>query len=62
MPGPCSKATDIFARDAFLTALDVDDLRRRIVMACPPPGRLSAVFDSSVRACAIDESFNSPTS
>jgi hypothetical protein len=57
MPGHWSKSTDIYARDAFLTALDDDELRRRIMMACPPPETLSAVFDLAVRASAIDETF-----
>ena len=61
MPGPWSKANDIYARDAFLTALDDDDLRRRIMMACPPPETLSAVFDLAVRASAIDETFKPRT-
>jgi predicted aspartyl protease len=61
MPGPWSKATEIYARDAFLTALDDDDLRRRIMMACPPPETLSAVFDLAVRASAIDEAYPSYT-
>jgi hypothetical protein len=61
MPGPWSKATEIYARDAFLTALDDSDLRRRIMMACPPPETLSAVFDLAVRASAVDEVFRQQT-
>lgn len=61
MPGQWNKVTEIYARDAFLTALDDDKLRRRIMMACPPPETLSAVFDLAVRASAIDESLGSPS-
>jgi hypothetical protein len=61
MPGPWSRATEIYARDAFLTALDDDDLRRRIMMACPPPDTLSGVFDLAVSASAIDEAYPSYT-
>jgi hypothetical protein len=60
-PGQWNKVTEIYARDAFLTALDDDKLRRRIMMACPPPETLSAVFDLAVRASAIDESRGSPS-
>ena len=62
MPGPWDKATEIYARDAFLTALDDNELRRRIMMACPPPDTLSAVFDLAVRAIAVDTSFRQHSS
>ena len=54
MPVSWERATEIYARDAFLVALDNDDLRRRIMLACPPPETLSAVFDLAVRASAAD--------
>ena len=56
-PGKWSKAAEIYARDAFLTALNDNDLRRRIMFACPPPETLSAVFDLAVRSSAIEETF-----
>jgi hypothetical protein len=42
-PGPWKASTEIYARDAFMTALN-KDLRRRIMMTCPPPETLSAVY------------------
>jgi hypothetical protein len=57
MPGDWSRATEIYARDAFLNALNDDDLRRRIMLACPPPDTLAAAFDLAVRASAFDVSF-----
>jgi hypothetical protein len=59
VPGPCNKATEIYARDAFLTTLNDDELRRRIMMACSPPETLAAVFDRAVRASTMDETFRS---
>jgi hypothetical protein len=47
--------TDIYARDAFMAALGDDDLRRRIMMTCPPPKTRSAAFDLALRAVAVDE-------
>jgi hypothetical protein len=48
MPGPWSKAMEIYARYTFLTALDDNDLRRRIMIAYSPPQTLAAVFDFAV--------------
>ena len=54
-PGPWTALTEIYARDAFLSALGDDDLRRRIMMTCPPPETLSAAFDLALRAVAVDK-------
>jgi hypothetical protein len=54
-PGPWTALTEIYARDAFLSALGDDDLRRRIMMTSPPPETLSAVFDLALRAIAVDK-------
>lgn len=36
-PGKWSTSTDIYARDAFLSALKNPELRRRILLTVPPP-------------------------
>jgi hypothetical protein len=41
-PGPWTELTEIYAGDAFLTALDDGELRRRIMLTCPPPITLAA--------------------
>jgi hypothetical protein len=53
--GPWGVATDIYARDVFLSALSDPDLQRRILLTCPPPETLEDVYDLAVRAVAIDE-------
>jgi hypothetical protein len=55
-PGPWSLATEVYARDAFLTALGDLELRRRILMTCPPPETLEDAYDLAVRAVAVDDS------
>ena len=54
-PGPWTALTEIYARDAFLSAFGDEDLRRRIMMTCPPPETLSAAFDLALRAVAVDK-------
>jgi hypothetical protein len=54
-PGQWSKSTEIYARDAFLTALDDSEMRRRIIMAIPPPETLSAAYDLAMRAITVDD-------
>lgn len=54
-PGCWSKSTEIYARDAFLTALDDWELRRRIIMAIPPPETLAAAYDLAVRAITVED-------
>ena len=53
-PGSWTSLTEIYARDAFLTALDNNELRRRIKLTCPPPTTLAAAYDLALRATAID--------
>jgi transposase InsO family protein/predicted aspartyl protease len=55
-PGEWTTLTEIYARDAFLNALDDSDLRRRIIMTVPPPETLAEAYDLAVRALAVDES------
>jgi hypothetical protein len=55
-PGPWTALTEVYARDAFLTALGDEQLRGRIMMSCPPPETLAAVFDLALRAYAVRES------
>jgi hypothetical protein len=57
-PGPWTALTEIYAHDAFLTALDDVKLRRRIMFTCPPPTTLAAAFDLALRASAFDSSAN----
>ena len=52
-PGSWSRSTEVYARDAFLRALDDAELRNRILMTMPPPETLSAAYELAVRACAI---------
>jgi hypothetical protein len=59
MPRTWNKATEIYARDAFLSALGDEELRRRITMACSPPETLSAVFDLAVRASGLEVMYHS---
>ena len=53
-PGPWTSLTEIYARDAFLAALDDWDMRRRIMMTCPPPSTLAATYDLALRVTALD--------
>jgi transposase InsO family protein len=53
-PGPWTSLTEIYARDAFLNALDDDDLRRRILMTCPPPTTLAMAYDLALRSAALE--------
>lgn len=53
-PGPWMALTEIYARDAFFTALDDSDLRRRIMLTYPPPTTLAAAYDLALRASAFD--------
>ena len=53
-PGPWTALTEVYARDAFLSALDDEELRRRILLTCPPPETLSAAYDLALRTLAID--------
>jgi hypothetical protein len=55
-PGPWSVATEIYARDAFLSALGDPELRRRILMTCPPPETLEDAYDLAVRSAAVEDS------
>lgn len=55
-PGPWTSLTEINAREAFLTALNDGELRRRIMMTCPPPETLS-VHDLAVRSLSVDDAF-----
>jgi hypothetical protein len=55
-PGEWTMLTEIYARDAFLNALDDSDLRRRIIMSVPPPETLAGAYDLAVRALAVEES------
>ena len=52
-PGSWSTSTEVYARDAFLRALDNDELRTRILMSMPPPETLSAAYELAVRAFAV---------
>lgn len=55
MPGKWSKVTNIYVRDAFLTALDDDDSRRQRILPGPQPRRRSVVFNLAMQASAIAE-------
>ena len=55
-PGQWSSSTEIYARDAFLYALDDHELRRRVSMTVPPPETLASAFDLAVRAITLDDS------
>jgi hypothetical protein len=52
-PGPWTALTEIVARDAFLVALDDARLSERIMMTCPPPETLAAVYDLALRAVIV---------
>ena len=52
-PGSWSQSTEVYARDAFLRALDDAELRKRILMAMLPPETLSAAYELAVRAYAV---------
>jgi hypothetical protein len=58
-PGPWGVATEIYARDAFLSALSDADLQRRILLTCPPPETSEDVYDLAVRSVAVDEGLKS---
>jgi len=53
-PGEWSTSTEIYARDAFLSALNNPELRKRVLMTVPPPETLTAAFDLVVRAIILD--------
>jgi hypothetical protein len=53
-PGTWTSLTEIYARDAFLNALDDDDLRRRVLMTCPPPTTLAMAYDLALRSAALE--------
>ena len=53
-PGPWTGLTEIFARDAFLQALGDLELRRRIMLTCPPPTTLATAYDLALRASAFE--------
>jgi hypothetical protein len=53
-PGPWTPLTEIYARDAFLAALDDNELRRRIMLTYPLPETLSAAYDLALRTLAVD--------
>jgi len=53
-PGSWSTLTDIYARDAFLTALDDEKLKWRIMLTSPPPETSVAVYDLALRAVAVE--------
>jgi hypothetical protein len=42
------------ARDAILTALDDGELRRRIMLTCPPPITLAVTYDLALPASALE--------
>jgi len=46
--------TEIYAPDAFLQALGDLELRRRIMLTCPPPTTLDAVYDLALRASVFE--------
>ena len=54
-PGPWTALTEVYARDAFLSALGDEQLRDRIMLSCPPPETLAAVFDLALRAYTVRE-------
>ena len=54
-PGKWSTSTEIYARDAFLSALNDPELRRRVLMTVPPPETLASAFDLAVRAITLDD-------
>lgn len=58
-PGPWTALTEIYARDAFLAALDDWDLRKRIMMTCPPPTTLAATYDLALRSAALETGMSS---
>ena len=53
-PGSWSRSTEVYARDAFLRALDNMELRNRILMTMPPPETLAGAYELAVRAYAVD--------
>jgi hypothetical protein len=53
-PGPWTSLTEMYSRDAFLTALDDADLRRRILLTRPPPETLVAAYDLALSASAME--------
>ena len=54
-PGTWTVLTEVYARDAFLNAIGDPELRRRIMLAVPPPETLAMTYDLAVRALAYDE-------
>lgn len=57
-PGPWTALTEIYARDAFLTALNDNELRRRVMMTSPPPETLAAAYDLTLRALAVEDNLS----
>ena len=53
-PGEWSTSTEIYARDAFLSALNDPELRRRVLLTVPPPETLTSAFDLAARAITLD--------
>lgn len=53
--------TEVYARDAFLSALGDPELRRRILMSCPPPETLEDAYDLAVLAAAVEGSLKGVT-
>jgi len=58
--GSWSRSTEVYARDAFLRALDDAELRNRILMAMPPPETLSAAYELAVRTNAVHSEVSKP--
>ena len=54
-PGAWTVLTEVYARDAFLNALDEPELRKKILLSVPSPETLAAAYDLAVRALAYDE-------
>jgi hypothetical protein len=52
-PGSWNNWTELTARDAFLSALDDEDLRYRIMSTCPPPQTLDTTFELAIQLEAI---------
>jgi hypothetical protein len=53
-PGSWSALTEIYARDACLTALDDEKLKRRIMLTSPSRETLVAVYDLALRGVAVE--------
>ena len=53
-PGPWTALTEVYARDAFMAALDDEELQRRILLTCPPPETLTSAYGLALRSMAVD--------